>query len=134
MTAEVHTVSENAPLDEVVAIMERNHIKRVPVMYREKVVGIVTRADILRALIDGTKPRLSSADDITIRGQLLSHLAQQGGLRSGLLMSRYAMVSSRFPGSLPMKENAERYVLRQKTFRALKGLRISSPGWYLELE
>jgi osmotically-inducible protein OsmY len=49
----------------------------VPVMYREKVVGIVTRADILRALIDGTKPRLSSADDITIRGQLLSHLAQQ---------------------------------------------------------
>jgi CBS domain-containing protein len=77
MTAEVHTVSENAPLDEVVAIMERNHIKRVPVMYREKVVGIVTRADILRALIDGTKPRLSSADDITIRGQLLSHLAQQ---------------------------------------------------------
>jgi CBS domain-containing protein len=77
MTAEVHTVAENAPLDEVVTIMEQNHIKRVPVMYREKVVGIVTRTDLLRALINGAKPRPSSADDATIRGQLLSHLAQQ---------------------------------------------------------
>jgi CBS domain-containing protein len=77
MTAEVHTVSENAPLDEVVTIMEQNHIKRVPVMYRENVVGIVTRTDLLRALINGAKPRPSSADDATIRGQLLSHLAQQ---------------------------------------------------------
>ena len=77
MTAEVHTVSENAPLNEVVTIMEQNHIKRVPVMYRDEVVGIVTRTDLLRALINGAKPRLSSADDATIRGQLLSHLAQQ---------------------------------------------------------
>jgi CBS domain-containing protein len=77
MTAEVHTVSENAPLDEVVTIMEQNHIKRVPVMYRENVVGIVTRTDLLRVLINGAKPRPSSADDAAIRGQLLSHLAQQ---------------------------------------------------------
>jgi len=77
MTSEVHTVSENAPLDDVITTMEQNHIKRVPVMYREKLVGIVTRTDLLRALINATKPRLSSADDGTIRGQLLSHLAQQ---------------------------------------------------------
>lgn len=77
MTAEVHTVSENAPLDEVVTIMEQNHIKRVPVMHREQVVGIVTRTDLLRAVINGAKPCLSSADDATIRGQLLSHLVQQ---------------------------------------------------------
>ena len=77
MTSEVHTVSENAPLDDVITTMEQNHIKRVPVMYREKLVGIVTRTDLLRALINAAKPRLSSADDGTIRGQLLSHLAQQ---------------------------------------------------------
>ena len=57
--------------------MEQNQIKRVPVMYREKVAGIVTRTDLLRALINAAKPRLSSSDDATIRGQLLSHLAQQ---------------------------------------------------------
>ena len=37
-------------LDEVVTTMEQNQIKRVPVMYREKVAGIVTRTDLLRAL------------------------------------------------------------------------------------
>jgi predicted transcriptional regulator len=85
MTAEVHTVSENAPLDEAVTIMEQNHIKRVPVMYRENVVGIVTRTDLLRALINGAKPRLSSADDATIRGQLLSHLVQQKWAPTGTI-------------------------------------------------
>ena len=77
MTSEVHTVSENASLDEVVTTMEQNQIKRVPVMCREKVTGIVTRTDLLRALINATKPRLSSSDDATIREQLISHLAQQ---------------------------------------------------------
>jgi predicted transcriptional regulator len=77
MSSEVHAVSENAPLDEVVTIMEQNHIKRVPVMYREKVVGILTRTDLLRALMNTAKPRLSWADDASIRGRLLSHLAQQ---------------------------------------------------------
>jgi CBS domain-containing protein len=48
MTSEVHTVSENAPLDDVITTMEQNHIKRVPVMYREKLVGIVTRTNLLR--------------------------------------------------------------------------------------
>jgi osmotically-inducible protein OsmY len=57
--------------------MEQNQIKRVPVMCREKVTGIVTRTDLLRALINATKPRLSSSDDATIREQLISHLAQQ---------------------------------------------------------
>ena len=113
--------------------MEQNHIKRVPVMYREEVVGIVTRTDLLRALINAAKPRPSSADDATIRGQLLSTWLSRGGLRSGLLMSLYAMKSSRFPASSPTKGNAEPYVLRQKIFRGSKRSRISSPGWYLEL-
>jgi CBS domain-containing protein len=77
MTTEVHSVSEDAPLGEVVTIMEQNRIKRVPVMRGNEVVGIVTRANLLRALINAAKPQLSSTDDATIRGRLLSHLAEQ---------------------------------------------------------
>lgn len=78
MTTDVYSVSEDAPLDEVVSVMERHRIKRVPVVREQQVVGMVTRVDLLRALIKTAKPEPAAAiDDATIRGQLLSHLAQQ---------------------------------------------------------
>jgi CBS-domain-containing membrane protein len=78
MTTEVHAVSEDTPLDEVVTIMEQHRIRRVPVMRGKKVVGIVTRANLLRALMNAAQQRQSmSTDDATIRSQLLSHLAYQ---------------------------------------------------------
>jgi CBS domain-containing protein len=40
MTTEVYSVSEDTPLDEVVAIMEQRRIKRVPVVRGKQVVGI----------------------------------------------------------------------------------------------
>ena len=78
MTTDVHTVSEDTPLDEVVTIMEQHRIRRVPVMRGKEVLGIVTRANLLRALINTAQQRRSiSTDDATIRRQLLSHLAHQ---------------------------------------------------------
>ena len=78
MTTEVHTVSEDTPLDEVVGIMEQHRIRRVPVTRGKEVVGIVTRSNLLRALINAAQQRRSmSTDDATIRRQLLSHLARQ---------------------------------------------------------
>ena len=50
MTRELISVTEDTPLDEVVALMERRRIKRVPVFAGDALVGIVSRADLLRAL------------------------------------------------------------------------------------
>ena len=49
MTQSVVTVSEDATLAAVASIMEKHRIKRVPVLRDRKVVGIVGRADLLRA-------------------------------------------------------------------------------------
>ena len=134
MTSEVHTVSENAPLDDVITTMEQNHIKRVPVMYREKLVGIVTRTDFLRALINAAKPRLSSANDATIRGQLLSHLAQQKWAPVGTIDVAVRNGIVTFSGFITDERERGALCTAAKIFRASKGSRISSPGWYLELE
>lgn len=78
MTIEVHSVAEDAPLDEVVTLMECHRIKRVPVLRGQQMVGIVTRANLVRALARVAKPLPSaSTDDATIRRRLLSHLDQQ---------------------------------------------------------
>jgi len=78
MTVDPVSVTEETPLEEVVTLMEKRRIKRLPVMRGDKVVGIVSRANLLHALarLSGeTKP--VQADDRTIREQLLGELDKQ---------------------------------------------------------
>lgn len=46
------TVSEDATLEEITATMEKNDIKRVPVMRGDGMVGIVTRTNLVQAVLD----------------------------------------------------------------------------------
>src|SRR5690606_11331591 len=50
MIRSVITVDEATPVLEIVSILEKNLIKRVPVVRDGRVVGIVSRANVLRAL------------------------------------------------------------------------------------
>ncbi|HKM62639.1 MAG TPA: CBS domain-containing protein [Acidisphaera sp.] len=52
MTTPVETVTETASLEDIVATMEKRHIKRVPVVRDGKLIGIVSRMDILRAFTE----------------------------------------------------------------------------------
>lgn len=53
MTREVKTVKEDIRLDKVVNIMINNNINRVPVINKEnKIVGIITRANIIESIIN----------------------------------------------------------------------------------
>lgn len=78
MTRELVTVGEDAPLDEVVRIMERKRVKRLPVMRGQQLVGIVSRASLLHALAtmsrDLPPPAKSDAD---IRHRVMEKLAKQ---------------------------------------------------------
>jgi CBS-domain-containing membrane protein len=51
MTREVVTADERTPLLEIAALMQRNSIKRLPVVRDGKVVGIVSRANLLQGLL-----------------------------------------------------------------------------------
>ena len=51
MSTDVVSVSADTPLEEVVGLMERRRIKRVPVVDGEALLGIVSRADLLRSLL-----------------------------------------------------------------------------------
>lgn len=72
MTKQVIHVSEETPLGDVVGLMEKHNIKRLPVLSDGKLVGIVSRADLLRALAarqaDPMPPPAES--DATIRAAM----------------------------------------------------------------
>lgn len=50
MTREVITVEETTPLQKIAELFERHHIKRVPVVKANKLVGIVSRANLIQSL------------------------------------------------------------------------------------
>jgi len=72
MTRDVISVNVNSRLEEIVALMEEHRIKRVPVLDDNKVVGLVSRADLLRALAGAARERgAATVDDPTIRNRIL---------------------------------------------------------------
>jgi CBS domain-containing protein len=50
MTRNVITVDEDMPLNEIAGLLERHHIKRVPVVRDGALAGIVSRANLLHGL------------------------------------------------------------------------------------
>jgi len=86
MTAEPVTIDEDASLEQVVTLMEKRRIKRVPVVRGDKVVGIISRANLLRALASvAAEARPASTDDHTIRERLMAELARQKWAPTGLI-------------------------------------------------
>jgi CBS domain-containing protein len=78
MTSDVWTVTEEAPLGDIVALMEKHRIKRLPVMRGDELVGIVSRANLLRALA-GVAGEIAPGPktDETIRDRVLAELQAQ---------------------------------------------------------
>jgi CBS domain-containing protein len=78
MTTDVQSVNETASLEDVVELMERKRIKRVPVLCGDQVVGIITRSNLMHAMVSmarATTP--AAADDAAIRKQLLAEMDKQ---------------------------------------------------------
>jgi CBS domain-containing protein len=78
MSTNVHTVTEDTSLDEIVGLMEHRQIKRLPVVRGGKLIGIVSRANLVRALasiVGETQP--AATDDASIRARIYADLREQ---------------------------------------------------------
>jgi CBS domain-containing protein len=75
MTENVYTLSEDASLEEIVELMERRRIKRVPITSGGKLAGIVTRSNLMHAMVSMVRsaPEVPQSDAV-IRDQLLDYL------------------------------------------------------------
>lgn len=78
MTTPVISVAPDTDLSEIVTLMESRHIKRVPVLQNGRLVGIVTRSDLIRVL-EGLLLRTSTqpVDDAALRRRVLAALKEQ---------------------------------------------------------
>lgn len=78
MSTDVQSVTELTPLEDIVELMERRRIKRVPVVCGEQLVGIITRSNLMRAMVALARsaPPMSK-DDAAIRERLLKEMQKE---------------------------------------------------------
>ena len=78
MTSDPLTIVEGTPLAEIVELMERKRVKRLPVVRGRQLVGIISRANLLHAVASlSPKAAVSAAGDASIREQIQAELCKQ---------------------------------------------------------
>jgi CBS domain-containing protein len=79
MTRDVISVTEQTAVADIAVLLETHRVKRVPVLHDSKLVGIVSRANLVRALAMtiNEPPSGTEADDRQIRDKLLAELKAQ---------------------------------------------------------
>lgn len=78
MTRQVLTVDEETSLQDIATLLEKHRIKRVPVLRDGKVVGIVSRANLLQAFVAQPKSSPVTSDDRALRQDVLHALSSTG--------------------------------------------------------
>jgi CBS domain-containing protein len=78
MTAPAISITPDTGLSEVVAVMESRRIRRLPVLRDGKLVGIITRSDLVRALMQ-LLPKMDTQPvaDAELRRRIMTSLGQQ---------------------------------------------------------
>src|SRR5208337_3918369 len=77
MTQNVITATPETPLDAIAILLEKNSIKRVPIVKNGQLVGIVSRANLVQAVASAPKWLDIPLSDSTIRDKMLAHLKAQ---------------------------------------------------------
>lgn len=91
MSTEVVSADEDASLGEIASLLERHRIKRVPILRDGRLVGIVSRTNLIQALASvAPAPAADSTEDRAVRAELLDRLAEQSWTDFG---SRNVIVS-----------------------------------------
>ena len=78
MSKDIHVISEDTDIREAADIMERHRVKRLPVVADGKLVGLVSRADLIRAL--AATPSVTTAvglKDQELRKRVLEAIAEE---------------------------------------------------------
>lgn len=79
-------VAADTPVQEIADLLERRRIKRVPVVQDGKLIGIVSRANLIQALaMQEPSTVTTSTDDQTIREQILKTLHDDVGIATSAL-------------------------------------------------
>jgi CBS-domain-containing membrane protein len=78
MSNHVVTATEDTSLNEIASLLEKHHIKRVPILKDGKIVGVVSRSNLVQALASAKSEVITAAQtDHMLRAEIVARLAEQ---------------------------------------------------------
>jgi CBS domain-containing protein len=123
MTRNVISVDYDTPLNEIAELLERHHIKRAPVLRDGKLVGIISRANLLHGLantiIEQHEP--GAAKDRKLRSELLKILLAAHELDTELINVTVNDGNVRLWGVV---ENEEEIAVAERVAKSLSGVKM----------
>jgi hypothetical protein len=142
MSSPVIGTSENAPLADIVQLMEQRSIKRVPVVRGDILVGIITRADVLRALVrEASKPLPLPANDREIKDAIVGAFRKEPWGRNTIIDVAVTDGVVQLSGVIVDERERAAFVTAAENIRGVKmvedhivfvepmsGMVVSSPG------
>ena len=121
MTSDVITIGEEMPVGEIAALLEEAGIKRVPVMRGSQLVGIVSRADLLRALAL-SRPASVAPGDEAIRRALMTRVHEDAPVRDRGLNATVAHGVVHLWGALPSGAERDAVLVVARSVQGVTGI------------
>ena len=134
MNREVALVAEDTPVAQIASIFEARQFRRVPVLRDRRVVGIVTRADLVRALAAKTRRMAvpQGQTDEAIRARLLAELEKQPWWQSKWSVVFVSNGVVRYRGVYEREADRQAARVAAENVAGVRGIeddRVSSADW-----
>lgn len=122
MTSNVIVADEETSIARIALLMQEHGIKRIPVMRGQHLVGVVSRADLLRAVVAAKFDDDTAAGDDAIGRAILTRLREDAGIKGEALSLTVSDGLVHFSGSV--RSQAERDTVRvvAEGVRGVKGV------------
>jgi CBS domain-containing protein len=132
MTQPAICVAPDTPLDVVVQLMERRRVKRFPVAEHGRLVGLVTRADLLRALVTRQAQAPVAASDQELRERIESMLRDADWAASAVVYVQVENGVAQLWGTVESASQREALILAVREQPGVKDVQLhlgrSMPG------
>ena len=122
MTSDVIVADEETPIARIVALMQEHGIKRIPVMRGQRLVGVVSRADLLRVVVATKFDDATAAGDDAIRRSILTRLRDDAGVKGDALTLTVSDGLVHFSGAVRSQSERDAVRVVAEGVRGVKGV------------
>jgi quercetin 2,3-dioxygenase len=122
MTHEVVSVAPDAPAGEIASLLGSFGVRRVPVLEAGRLVGIVSRSDLVRAMASAAPGDAVAANDDALRAALLRELGCQHWWRRQAVAVAVEDGIVRFSGAFDAEETRHAAFVAARTVPGVRGV------------
>ncbi|TIO05488.1 CBS domain-containing protein [Mesorhizobium sp.] len=122
MTSDVVVADEEIPIERIAVLMQEHCIKRIPVLRGPRLVGVVSRADLLRVVVAAKLDDATAAGDDAIRRSILTRLREDAGVNGDALILTVSDGLVHFSGAVGSQSERDAVRVVAEGVKGVKGV------------